>query len=200
MDDLIVLQSGFVAVGDIQLAKPDPFIDRNPRAGLYGTDPQEWTEAFYSPEVTKMYFEMVKDRSALGDFTFRENIIRLAFEGFRKDYFGEWVDVQKTFGHIEQSHIDFLVDCARFTAGIERRLHPVTWLSMINRSGKTAHLHFDMTKGLEPGQATQIVNQSAAMCDMVTRWVTAPNGYADLLTSLMVVYGSRDPKMGSYVG
>lgn len=195
MNKFPVLQSGFVASGNLGVSRPDPFVNPNPRSALYESPDQSHTETFFSPEVTKMYQEMTSDYSFFNDFENREKLLNLAFQAFGNTFFGDWVDVQKNYGQIDQVHMDFLIDTARFTCGLGRTLHLMTWLRMINHSKRFENLSFDITKGLSAEQAKDIIQQSAAMPEMISRWVSQPEGYVDLLMTLQIVYGSRDPRI-----
>lgn len=200
MDQYPILQSGFVNVSSLPMAKHEPIIDSTGKASLYPTPPDKSFSAYsYSPDITRLYFTFVGERSSLTNFGFREKVLEMAIEGFGPGNFGDWVGKQKQYGSIEQAHLDFLVDTACFTAGLERKLHPVTWLSMLNNSTHLGELEFDIVKNLEPEARKMVLSQNADIGEMLIRWTSRENGFADLVTSLMVIFGSRNPKDGTIV-
>lgn len=194
MNQYPVLQSGFVACGTLSVKRPDPFVSSNPRAPLFEQTDQDHTEAFYSPEVTKMYQEMITDPTYFNSFENREALIELAFKAFSDEFFGEWVDKQRKYAQIDQSHMDFLIDTAKFTCGLDRSLHLMTWLRMIIRGSRIENLSFDIIKGLSPEQEKDVLSQNALMTEMLSRWMARPDGCVDLMLTMQVIYGSRDPK------
>lgn len=172
-------------------------VDRSAGQNVYSPsifDVNESKTVVANTELEKLYERYIRKDILIGDFQFREDVLRCMLKAFGTMDFEGWFMAQFQSPAFGKNHREFLNESiAFFNLGKPRRLSFNSWEAIITSKddqdrdyvleeytaglfGKTDHRH------LAPSGKVNLV-------DVIQDWMRRPNGVGDLLQTGHILFG-----------
>jgi hypothetical protein len=141
--------------------------------------------------VEALWARLNSTHHEIDNIEFREYMLKIALKAFGTDNFLDWVYAHLKAPSTGELQIDFLRDTLKFIQTGQRTLNVFTWLSMLSKmevvANKTADdgsMNYFFVN--ENGHARNI-----SVIDVIQRWCSQPGGFADLGTTLHILFGEK---------
>lgn len=143
--------------------------------------------------VETLYALMITKPISVGDFEFREKILKCALSAFGTNQFDYWYSLQSKSPAAGELHRAFLRDTLRFISEGQRDQMLETWNVLITHADRgelkstmdeAAVQFFGLTQG---GLVRQPRNSD--LLDVLQQWTGQPGGFEDLLFTLHILFG-----------
>lgn len=190
MNNIIVLQSGFVTNSDKNLSQPPvESRDEKIRAALAHTVQIGIENPFhFSQEVTNLMKEIRATPSLMAEFDFREKILLTAKACFADISINDWVRLQKQGKYYSMSHKKFIEDTKKFLDEGVRTTTIGIWATMLSpriitdSDRRYPEVEYGITSAT-PKNVLEARNFPFVV------WCQQENGFSDLLYFLNTVFG-----------
>jgi hypothetical protein len=154
----------------------------------------DWFKGLTNPKevnrnIESMWRHMNDHHHSIDDMEFREKVLRIALNAFGTSDFLEWVMIQQNGPSTGDMHMEFLRNTLEFIQTGKRAVGLHAWTTMLS----TMDITHNQTK--DDGSFTWFFvddNKSArnvALIDVIQRWCSHPNGFADMIQTLHVLFG-----------
>lgn len=187
-----ILHSGFIARIDTHLTKTEyarnPFVE-NVLFRKHGNN--DYANLFFSKEVDELYKEFQANRSNLRDFEFRERILKIATLMFGKTGITDWVDIQNKYAKVPHTHLEFIIDIARFIISGKRQMSMAVWENFITHNSTGPFTSIDKSEELRVLIKDNKAIFNGHMSIVLNEWVSQVGGYEDLLYTLWLIFGTK---------
>jgi len=186
-----LLQSGYLTLETplLDLNKRKSFTNLNLTALLF-TFPKDETNNpnFYNIEVEQLFQLWRKDQSIVKDFDFIVDLLRTAKQAFGMDSFKDWLRIQEMGNQTTRVHVDFLRDTFTFLQTGKRDINIETWKNLFihSNNAKIFDINIDSIFYGDNSYLPTTVNE------VITQWISIPNGVSDLMMSLEIIFGKRE--------
>jgi hypothetical protein len=126
---------------------------------------------------------------AVDNMEYREKVLRIALNAFGTKDFYEWVLIQINGPSTGDLHLRFLQDTFEFIETGKRSMSLHSWTALLSMSDIT---HNDTSN---EGQFNWFFvtgdkrPKNMSVIDVIQRWCGQPNGFADLIQTLHVLFG-----------
>lgn len=189
MEKFAILQSGFVTDNLSRVERSeDTSIDFKSFI-LNKAYYRDTSKFFYFPIVNNLHKEYTNDNNIINDIDFREKIIKVAFQVFDNKTLSEWITMQNDFGILTQLHKQFLIDTFNYAYNlniINERSMPISqWRSLLTVSDRNNEVSLNDTFGDNNNHI------DTPMTETLSRWLSLPNGFEDLLMTLYIIFGDK---------
>lgn len=191
-----LLQSGFLSLTEAGLeqgAIDEPTLHQSVLNKRYLVHKNPY---FYSKDVTSLFNRWSANPDLIKEFDFRDEIIKVTMASFACPSFYRWLVLQKESPALSQLHRMFLIDLLESLIGSGQRLmEPVQWISLLetNTAEKTEEIKIEIESYFDQfGKSAQFLPSS--FYDIVQLWLSRPQGFEDLLTTLYIIFGKRDQR------
>ena len=185
-----ILQSGFISLtekGLVRLKTTDPTIRE---AILMNTYRRDVNKYFYSELITGLFNRWASNPALIKDFDFRERVIAAAFGAFATPYVKTWLEAQVSASAVTKLHRAYLIELLDYLCtGAARTIDPVQWIRLLEASEKAEAVVVDLSKYYAPNGNTPI---PGLFSDLILKWTSLPNGFADLLVNIYAIFGDRE--------
>jgi hypothetical protein len=189
-----VLQSGFVALSQKGLKRPEPIEPTFREAVIFKDYKSPLNKYYYSPLATELFIEWCNNSKVLKSFDYRERVIKLACEQFGKYNFRNFLSLQNEKPSISDLHNVFIMETLEYLlVDKTRSISTVQWLSMLeattvdNRVQVKVDSYFNRN-ALGTDNSVKIPTNAA---DIIQIWVQKENGFEDLMLCLFIMFGER---------
>jgi hypothetical protein len=174
---------------------PQPFADAVARQQFRVQDFKTVdSDLFANPHVEALYAKYIKQSATTGDFSFREQILKVALEAFGTMNFEFWFLAQFKSPACGDLHNRFLTDTLRFISEGRREMALETWGALLTITdegdqvgaiGEYARDYFGM-------DSNRFVHgrRNTTLVDVLQQWCSHPNGMEDLLGTLHLLFGN----------
>lgn len=150
-------------------------------------------------DIIEMYVQMSQSPLKYVDFEWREKVLKEVMRGFGTKSLDQWLAANYIAGHLTETRKEFLDDTIRFVLG-GNRCHPAhMYISYIGMATDTAGEITTFSKEVEdllccsePRFALE--KNRVNVVEFVQSWISRPNGFRDLLTTAMVLWGDDTVK------
>ena len=186
-----LLQSGYLTVETplLDINKRKSFTNLNLTALLF-TLPKDETNNpnFFNTEVEQLFQLWRKDQSIVKDFDFIVNLLRVAKHAFGMDSFKDWLRIQEMGNQTTRVHVDFLKDTFTFLQTGKRDINIETWKNLFTHGDNTKIFDINIDS-IFYGDNSHL---STRVNEVITQWISIPNGVSDLMMSLEIIFGKRE--------
>lgn len=191
-----ILRSGFVGLSIAGLITPSTPFDRVSNSILGKSRLAPNNDYFYHEKIDELFKMSIKNYHMFNDLSVQEMIVLSALEAFGSKNFFKWLELQNDKPSVSYAHHTFLIETLDFITGTSRKLHVTQWIGILEArpNAKPTKImtldyfkKFDSKTGVLPNKLSSII----------TMWVGQENGWYDLLSSLMVIFGNRHILSGS---
>jgi hypothetical protein len=145
-----------------------------------------------NPTIDLLWKEYVTGVSFTTAFAFRERILVAALNAFGTTDFYEWCKLQQSNPYLTTTHKKFINDTFSFINGNKRSVSISSWLSIV----RIDHTQGDKDTGLQLNTKEFFkqdwpvdIQPSTSLVSTLGSWTANPNGFEDLLGTLMVLFG-----------
>lgn len=190
-----ILQSGFVNLTAVGLTKPKPPAPTLSDDILMKTYLIPVNKFFFSEKINDLYRKWMSDHKVMGDFDFREDVIKTFKQLVGTSDFGRWVEFQSRKPSLGYSHVRFLQSTLNYIySGEARDVSIEQWVGLIDADTSTVIVEFDDDPwfGSEDGSVPARLPRNIDR--IIQAWLSIPNGFIDFLTFVFIVYGQRTMK------
>ena len=186
-----LLQSGYLTIETplLDLNKRKSFTNLNLTALLF-TFPKDETNNpnFYNIEVEQLFQLWRKDQSIVKDFDFIVDLLRTAKQAFGMASFKDWLRIQEMGNQTTRVHVDFLKDTFVFLQTGKRDINIETWKNLFIHSNNSKIFDINIDS-IFYGDNSCLPTQ---INEVITQWISIPNGVSDLMMSLEIIFGKRE--------
>lgn len=121
-------------------------------------------------------------------FKFNEDLLKCAIRCFATDTIAEWIEDQVSSDSIDSNHYAWIEETIlQVTANRKRRIVNQAWMAIL-----TADSNRDDNDGFMPiTKAFLVKEREMSMRKFLVHWCRCVGGMDDLLSSLIVMFGSR---------
>jgi hypothetical protein len=174
-------------------ANPSPFKEKMMRLTPTFNISQPVPTIAPNHEVQYLYEKLHKELQPLKTAVFRKEIILVAATAFGTINFYSWCIMQLKSPNFGKLHSDFIDDTLNYIKTGERRMSLEAWVNLLNR--KETDTSIDNVNALsvtarsffKPEYSNSMENM--LLQDILTLWVSHPNGFEDLVYSMHVFFG-----------
>lgn len=158
----------------------------------------DWFKANKPPREINKNVEMLwaklnSTSHQIDNIEFREHILRVALKAFGTQSFLDWTYANVEAPSTGELHMDFIRDTLRYIDTGQRTLNIFTWLSLLSKTEVIANkTPDDGTLKEHFIDAPTGVARNHTVIDVIQRWCSQTGGFADLGTSLHILFGERN--------
>jgi len=192
---IVTLASGYVSTGvDVEKGliykerNKDTFIDVFLNKSYLGKD----SPYDFNSEANELYRILLQNDTSVKNIDIYCRAISLFKTLFCDMGLLEWVDLQRESSRLTASHIDFIRSTLDFiTKGKGRVLDTGTYSRLI-----CATENDELSLATVSKQIDLILNENYMidknLSNLLVTWISQPGGFTDLISTMYVIYGSRD--------
>jgi hypothetical protein len=186
MKRLPILQSGFLSLTDVGLAKSEPLPDSAVIRSYELGKPMDSSgnAFFYNKDVQAMFDQFNVDDRVIKSFEFRENALRVIKAAFATKSFSEWVTAQMESPFLTTMHRRFLNDTLDFISNGRREVASESWLGLIfPREITQSDQALDVQIGKYFRQPYSQDTIPSDLTNVIANWTSREGGFQDLIYS-----------------
>lgn len=193
MDKYPVLQSGFISLSKDPFRLPDPSVPTIRDSVIFEAFKSPLQNFFYSDIITELYDSYMANKRQIGNFEFRERVLRAAFEAFETPMVQKWIMAQQDTRVLSALHMRFIIDTIEFVVtGRDRYMQPISWVDLLEYGDTSHSVKVDANAYLKlKNDIDRYKSIPSTFVDLIQQWTTRRNGFEDLLVSLFVIFGRR---------
>lgn len=139
--------------------------------------------------VENLWRRLNDGAGVLDDEDYREQLLRVALNAFGTVDFLEWLLIQQSGPSTGDLHMEFLKDTLQFIETGKRGLGLHAWTSMLTMSDITHNQTKDDGAFSWFFLTPEGKQKNILVLDVVQRWCSQRNGFADLAQTLHVLFG-----------
>lgn len=192
MSRVFILQSGFVTMLGTYLNRSEE-ADLSFKDSLYATDYRVIdTENYYDSGVESLFHQWRHDNNVMLKFEFREAVLKLALRLFHSGTIMPWLRLQLSQRTVGYLHRKFLKEVLASVLNKEpKTLDNYQYYRLLSVSKDTAMSVMDDKDVDDLLKEYVKQNTSSNVTDLLYMWTKDVHGYADLLSTLHVIFGRR---------
>lgn len=133
--------------------------------------------------VDSLYEYMVSSQGRVKNWKFYSQILDAALIHFGD--FHEWFDTQLSNPHLSGPKREYLIDTVAFINGDTRQMNHTSWMFVLEEVGLRAE-QVNIQRYFE---SSQYLSKGLTTIQILQQWTQRPEGFADLLTTLYVLFG-----------
>lgn len=170
-----------------------------PVRSVFDLSPETLQHVVSNESIIELYTQVVGRQVNHSMFDFREHAIKLALRSFGLPNFLVWAELNKQSPTFTQLHADFITDTMRFISTGKRNIPIDSWERMIvpgsnDPVGKVEY-DKDVVNNFPFGGSIRSTGQARLdTCNLpqvLTRWLSQPSGFSDLVVTLYILFGDR---------
>lgn len=169
-----------------------------PLLSVFDLTPEAVQHVVANESIVEVYNQVIRRQVIHTDFDFRERVVRIALRAFGVNNFALWVQLQKESPTFTQTHADFIADTLKFITSGKRDISVDTWEKIVgpgsNDPVDKPNLDLDMLATAENSLWPSGPQTEATLHHVITRWLSQPRGFIDLVTSLYTLFGEHNTR------
>lgn len=201
MTNVVVYGRGFLGFDNGKVKKNYSTMDIRKQVALVRYQkPTTVTKDYgtFNEAIDKLYVQLLRQERNLTSFQYRRAILVEAIRAFGTYSFRDWCKLQANSFYFTENHRRFLEDTLNFINTGERHYGLRPWeftLSQDNVSYQDKKVMFNYQDYFD------YVEHDAGVIDhsvisTIQRWTAQPKGFEDMLTSLHLIFGKTERKVG----
>lgn len=171
----------------LAMRKNDPINDTSPQPYIANS------------EIDSLWDLYKSDSDKARNFEFTERVIKLALKCFGTTNIASWFEIQPKSQFFDDLHRRYLIDTLQFVCTGKRSLSVGSWKSMLlpRRKDTSDTGVYDITMYFDIPELPRVnsfanFNISVELSEFICLWISRPDGLADMLCSLSILFGKLE--------